>query len=81
MGVLHLAGGLVDLETISILLRCEGHLNASITAADVNGRTPMRCFEMDRYIFLKEDAETLSKSREAFISLLNKVSSYRLEHE
>lgn len=78
MGILHMTGAAGDLKTILILLN-NALFNASTVDADIYGMTPMKCFEEKRKTYVEEDENTLAQSREAFISLLNKVNSYSLE--
>lgn len=80
MGVLHLAAEHGDLKTILILLRYNKNtpFNTSITDIDINGNTPMKTFDMERKMYVEEDAETFAKSREAFVTLLNNINAYLL---
>lgn len=78
MGILHIAGGSGDHEILLILLQHEP-LVADITLADINGRTPMRCFELDRKMLVQEDEQLYAKSKKVFESLLNKANSYQLQ--
>lgn len=78
MGILHYAGGIGDHETLLILLQHEP-LIADVTLADKDGRTPMRCFELDRKILVQEDEQLFAESRKVFEILLNKANSYQLQ--
>lgn len=82
-GILHMAASQADLETLLILLHHDGPLNASTTALNLDGKTPMGCFEemQGPWFRAAEDRELRDKYREAFLSLLNKVNLYQLTLE
>lgn len=76
MGVLHIAACFANVKTLLILLDNPPR-NAGVTDADNYGNTRMRCFEVARMNYVKEDVVSMVKSREVFERLLNEVNLYR----
>lgn len=70
MGVLHLAAGIGNLETLKILLAARIKVKRSWDK-DLHGHTPIEVFETDRFANVIEDFDTRAQSKEVFLAILS----------
>lgn len=77
-GVLHVAGGLANIETMEILTK--GLCCLDTEKVDIFGCTPLEVFDVQRATYTPEDDSTRARSRAAFLTLLSGIKPHSEDH-